>query len=61
MSLAAWYLHKVDQCARLADDAADPCGHDRFVSERSEWLRVLADEMGADVGVLEATIALLPR
>jgi hypothetical protein len=59
MSLAAWYLHKVDQCARLADAARDPCDHDRFVSERCEWLQVLADEIGADVGVLEATIALL--
>jgi hypothetical protein len=60
MSLAAFYLHKVDECVRLADDARDPCDHDRFVSERCEWLRVLADEIGADVGVVEATIALLP-
>jgi len=57
MSLAAWYLHKVDQCARLADDAMDPRDHARFVSERHDWLRFLAVEIGADVGVLEAAIA----
>ena len=59
MSLVSFYLHKIEQCARRADEATDPCDHDRFVSERCEWLQVLADEIGADVGVLEATIALL--
>jgi hypothetical protein len=58
---AAWYLQKADQCARLADEATDPCDRDRFVSERSEWLRALADEIGADVKLLEITIALLPN
>jgi hypothetical protein len=60
MSLVSFYLHKVDQCARIADDATDPCDRARFVAERYEWLRVLAEEIGADAGVLEATIALLP-
>ena len=60
MSLAAWYLHKVEQCASLADDAMDPCDRAGFVSERNEWLQVLAGEIGADVVALKATIALLP-
>jgi hypothetical protein len=58
MSLAAWYLHNVDQCARLADDA-EPC-ECRFVSERQVWLGILAREIGADVVRLEAVLALLP-
>jgi hypothetical protein len=60
MSLAAWYLHKVDQCLRLTDDAAEALDVARFTSERSEWLRLLAEEIGADVAVLEAAIASLP-
>ena len=60
MSLAAWYLHKVEQCASLAADAVDPCDHAGFVCERDLWLRILAGEIGADVVALEATFALLP-
>ena len=61
MRLAAWYLHKVDECARLAGDATDPREHTRFVSERHHWPRILADEIGTNVGLLEAAIASLPR
>jgi hypothetical protein len=60
MRLAAWYLPKVDECARLAADATDPRDHARFLSERHHWLRILADEIGTDVGLLEAAIASLP-
>jgi hypothetical protein len=60
-NMPASRFHKIDQCARRADDAADPRDRARFVSERRQWLRILADDIGADVSVLEATIALLPR
>ena len=60
MSLASFYLDKFDQCARLADDAAEPCERDRFISQRQVWLRVLAGEIGADAERLEAVLALLP-
>lgn len=59
MSFAAWYLHKVNQCARLADDATDASDLERFASERSEWLRLLAEEIGADVRLVEDAVALL--
>ena len=60
MSLASWYLYKVDQCGRLADDATDARDLEHFASERCEWLRLLAEEIDADVEVLEAALALLP-
>ena len=56
MSLASCYLHKIDQCARLADDA-EPCERDGFVTERQTWLRILAGEIGADVVSLETVLA----
>jgi hypothetical protein len=59
MSMASFYLQKVDQCARLADDA-EPRERARFRSERYAWLRSLAREIGADDAILEAAIALLP-
>lgn len=60
MSLAAFYLHKVDQCAHLAEEA-EPCERRRFVSERHAWLQILAGEIGADAERLEAALALLPE
>lgn len=59
MSLATFYLHKVDQCARLADDA-EPCERDHFISERQAWLDILAREIGTDAVRLETVLALLP-
>jgi hypothetical protein len=59
MSLACFYLHKIDQCARLADDT-EPCERDRLVTERQEWLRVLAREIDTDPVRLETVLALLP-
>ena len=60
MRLAAFYLHKVDECARLAGDARDARDQSRFISERRHWLQFLADEIGTDVGLPEAVIASLP-
>ena len=56
MSLAAWYLHKVDQYARLAEDAAEPSQRCRFESERRFWLQILAETIQVDNEALEATI-----
>jgi hypothetical protein len=40
MSLAAWYLHKADQCARLAKDAIEPRKRSDFENERKLWLQI---------------------
>jgi hypothetical protein len=40
MSLAAWYLHKADQCARLAKDAIEPRKRSDFETERKLWLQM---------------------
>jgi hypothetical protein len=40
MSLAAWYLHKADQCARLAKDATEPRKRSDFETERKLWLQI---------------------
>jgi hypothetical protein len=58
MSLPAWYLHKVDQCARLAENAAEPSHRRRFESKRKAWLRILADEIRADEATMRAVLAL---
>jgi hypothetical protein len=56
MSLAAWYLHKIDQCARLANDAAEPNQRCRLESERRFWLQILAEKIQVDEETLEAVI-----
>lgn len=56
MSLAAWYLHKVDQCARLAEEASEPSQRCRFESERRFWLQILAEKIRVDEKTLEAAI-----
>jgi hypothetical protein len=58
MSLSAWYLHKVIQYARLAKDAASPSERCRLESERDEWLRFLAEEIGAESATLDIAITL---
>jgi hypothetical protein len=60
MSLAAWYLHKVDQCARLASDVTEPRERARFKAERRSWLQILAKEIEADEGTLRAVAAMMP-
>jgi hypothetical protein len=40
MSLAAWYHHKADQCARLAKDAIEPRKRSDFEIERKLWLEI---------------------
>ena len=50
MSLAAWYYHKADQCARLAKDAIEPRKRSDFEIERKLWLQIAEqieiDEVG---------------
>src|SRR4029077_7366333 len=50
MSLAAWYYHKADQCARLAKDAIEPRKRSDFETERKLWLQIAEqiemDEVG---------------
>jgi len=40
MSFAAWYLHKADQCARLAKDATEPRKRSDFETEIKLWLQI---------------------
>jgi hypothetical protein len=40
MSLAAWYLHKADQCARLAKNAIEPRKRFDLETERKLWLQI---------------------
>jgi hypothetical protein len=47
MSLAAWYYHKADQCARLAKDAIEPRKRSDFETERKLWLQ-LAEQIEMD-------------
>jgi hypothetical protein len=58
MALSAWYLHKVIQCARLAEDAFSTSEMLRLISEREQWLQVLVEELGTDSATLEIAIAL---
>jgi len=60
MSLVVWYFHKVDQCTRLANEAAEPRLRAKFLSERHSWLQALAGEVETDEAILDATIARLP-
>jgi hypothetical protein len=48
MSLAAWYLHKADQCARLAKDATEPRKRSDFETERKLWLQIIWGELLAN-------------
>jgi hypothetical protein len=34
MSIVPWYFHKVDQCARLAKRATDPCKRNGYKEEQ---------------------------
>jgi hypothetical protein len=47
MSLASWYLHKAEQCAQLAKNAADARRRSDFESEQISWLR-LAQQVERD-------------
>jgi hypothetical protein len=61
MSLPAWYLHKADQCARLAEATAQPGERPRFEAERELWLRLLAEEIGADEITLQAVLVRMSQ
>ena len=47
MSLAAWYLHKADQCARLAKDAIEPRKRSDFETEGKLWV-AMAEQVEMD-------------
>jgi len=57
--LAAAYLRKIDQCARLANASTDPPERSKYLSERNSWMQILADEIGTEVRLLEDALALL--
>jgi hypothetical protein len=40
MSLAAWYYHKADQCARLVHETVEPRKRFDFEIERKLWLQI---------------------
>ena len=42
MSLASWYLHKADQCARMAKEARDPHRRSDLEAEGTLWLQIAA-------------------
>jgi hypothetical protein len=42
MSMASWYLHKADQCGKLAKDATHPDCRARYETEHSLWLAIAA-------------------
>jgi len=49
MSLTSWYLHKADQCARMAKEAIDRRQLSYFEAERKLWLEIMEEEArGAD-------------
>ena len=50
MSLIAWYLHKADQSARLANDARDPQERAKFESERSRWVELAFRQIVLEAG-----------
>jgi hypothetical protein len=48
MSLTEWYVHKADQCARLAKAAIDARVRADFEAERELWLQIAAEEIARD-------------
>jgi hypothetical protein len=61
MSLLDWYLHKADQCARLAKEAREAGDRARFESERRTWLEVAAQAAFEESGEPNAPPETLPR
>jgi hypothetical protein len=53
MSFILWYLHKVNQCARLAKEAGDPGERSQFETERQLWLQVAEAEQNRESISLE--------
>jgi hypothetical protein len=45
MPLASWYLHKADQCTRMAKDATDPHRRASYKEEQKLWLIILAEHL----------------
>jgi len=42
MSQVEWYIHKAEQCARLARAAVDRHERSKFKTERTLWLEIAA-------------------
>jgi hypothetical protein len=49
MSLASWYLHKADQCARMAKDASEPRRRAECKENQKLWLAI-ANQTERDEG-----------
>jgi hypothetical protein len=47
MSLSGWYLHKADQCGRMAKEAADSQRSAAYGAEQKIWLEI-ADGITGD-------------
>jgi hypothetical protein len=43
MILASWYLHKAEQCARMAKLATDSHRRDSYKEDQRLWLVILAE------------------
>jgi hypothetical protein len=43
MFLASWYLHKAEQCARMAKLATDSHRRDSYEEDQRLWLVILAE------------------
>jgi len=43
MSSAEWYLNKINTCARMAKDAADPDTRERLEHEAAIWWQIAAE------------------
>ncbi len=58
MSLAHWYRHKEQQCAKLANVAADAHARAVLKAEQSEWRllarQIVIDDRADDDGKAEA-------
>jgi len=48
MSFILWYLHKANQCARLAKEAFDPGERSQFETERQQWLQIAEAEQNSE-------------
>jgi hypothetical protein len=42
MSLTGWYLHKAEQCERLAKETDDPRRRAQYKEEKKRWLEIAA-------------------
>jgi len=48
MSLAAWYHHKADQCAQMAEGAIEPGVRIRYLEDQTLWLELEVIELAEE-------------